>query len=81
MRKPLILHLVGPVRTAPKEANQFCWLAFFWREFGCVAHIVRLIDYQVNTKIDPRGVDFSKALIFSQTNNVCNAPFFSILNP
>ena len=42
---------------------------------GCVAHIVRLIDYQVNTKIDPPGVDFAKALIFSQTNNVCNAPF------
>ena len=46
---------------------------------GCVAHIVRLIDYQVNTKIDPPGVDFAKALIFSQTNNVCNAPFFFII--
>ena len=43
--------------------------------------MIRLIDYQVNTKIDPPGVDFAKALIFSQTNNVCNAPFFSILNP
>ena len=43
--------------------------------------MIRLIDYQANTKIDPPGVDFAKALIFSHTNNVCNAPFFSILNP
>ena len=48
---------------------------------GCVAHIVRLAENQRFSKIDPRGVDFRIYLIINETNNVCNAPFFSILNP
>ena len=50
-------------------------------EKGCVAHIVRLIDNQSVTKIDPPGVDFSNFLILRQTNDVCNAPFFLSLQP
>ena len=67
-----------PDRSIRSQSASTGWL-FLWREFGCVAHIVRLIDYQVNTQIDPPGVEFAKALIFSQTNNVCNAPFFFII--
>ncbi len=50
-------------------------------EKGCVAHIVRLIDNQSVTKIDPPGVDFCNFLILRQTNDVCNAPFFLSLQP
>ena len=50
-------------------------------EKGCVAHIVRLIDNQSVTKIDPPGVDFCNFLILRQTNGVCNAPFFLSLQP
>ena len=50
-------------------------------EKGCVAHIVRLIDNQSVTKIDPPGGDFCNFLILRQTNDVRNAPFFLSLQP
>jgi len=42
---------------------------------GCNVHIVRLIENQRVTKINPPGVKNAKLLILRQTNNVYVAPF------
>ncbi len=41
-------------------------------------HIVRLIENQLVTKINPPGVKNAKLLIMRQTNNVYDVPKFSL---